>query len=137
MISKNNPKLYLKSENFLRKCVQKAVRNSTRFWIGFSLENATPKGPSECPWRALGRLWVPLGRLWVLRDATLAPLGGSWASLGFLWGPLGTSWDLSWALMNAQMHPDGSSSPQVGAHVPMCPDTALASRHCFLLFEGM
>ena len=69
--------MYLKSENFLRKCVQKAVRNSTRFWIGFSLENATPKGPSECLWRALGRLWAALGRL-----------------LGTSWGPLGASWRL-------------------------------------------
>ena len=47
----------------------------------FFRENDPPKGPSECPWTALGRLLEPLGRL----------LGTSWGSLGASWAPLEAS----------------------------------------------
>ena len=64
------------------KCVQKADRNNFHILHVFFKESTSQKGPSECPWTALGRLVASIGRL----------LGASWRALGASWEPLGASW---------------------------------------------
>ena len=60
------------------KCVQKADRNNFNIFSVFLIENTSRKGPSECPWRALGRLWASF----LLFEITLfSNMGPRWSNM--------------------------------------------------------
>ena len=101
-------KMNEKSIKICPKCVQKADRNNFHIFNVFFKENTSQKGPSECPWTALGRLVASIGRL----------LGASWRALGASWEPLGASWGskvFQSALKSlpkaSQRHPKGLPEP--------------------------
>ena len=82
-----------KSIKICPKCVQKDDRNNFHIFSVFFKENTSQKGPSECPWTALGRLVASIGRL----------LGSSWRLLG-----------ASWTLLGLQSLPKCSRKPPKG-----------------------
>ena len=97
------------------KPFENADRNSFLFFTDIFHENASQKGPSECPGTALGRLLAPLGRL----------LGASWGAPGASWEflePLGASKLVKVSKKASQRPP--KASPKGRQRQPRAPKTS-------------